>query len=44
MIMNGKEYFQTDTVLLGMVLISLTVMFIDVIFKRVERRVLPWMS
>ena len=42
MIMNGKEYFQTDTVLLGMVLISLTVMVIDVVFKKVERRLLPW--
>lgn len=42
MIMNGKEYFQTDTVLLGMVLISLTVMGIDVIFRVFERRVLPW--
>jgi taurine transport system permease protein len=44
MIMNGKEYFQTDTVLLGMVLISLTVMAIDVIFRIFERRILPWMS
>ena len=42
MIMNGKEYFQTDTVLLGMLLISLTVMFIDFIFRKVERRALPW--
>ncbi|MCG8643047.1 MAG: ABC transporter permease [Desulfobacterales bacterium] len=42
MIMNGKEYFQTDTVLLGMVLISLTVMIIDVVFKTFERRLLPW--
>jgi taurine transport system permease protein len=44
MIMNGKEYFQTDTVMLGMVLISLTVMIIDAAFKRIERKVLPWMS
>ena len=43
MIMNGKEYFQTDTVLLGMVLISLTVMLIDTVFKRIEKRILPWM-
>ncbi len=43
MIMNGKEYFQTDTVLLGMALISLTVMIIDVTFKKVEGRLLPWM-
>ncbi len=42
MIMNGKEYFQTDTVLLGMVLISLTVMIIDVAFRKFERRLLPW--
>ena len=42
MIMNGKEYFQTDTVLLGMVMISLTVMVIDVIFRKFERRLLPW--
>ena len=42
MIMNGKEYFQTDTVLLGMLLISLTVMGIDLIFRAFERRILPW--
>ncbi|MBW1779760.1 MAG: ABC transporter permease [Deltaproteobacteria bacterium] len=42
MIMNGKEYFQTDTVLLGMVLISLTVMVIDLVFRAFERRILPW--
>ncbi len=42
MIMNGKEYFQTDTVLLGMLLISLTVMVIDVVFRSFERRILPW--
>ena len=42
MIMNGKEYFQTDTVLLGMVMISITVMVIDILFRKVERRLLPW--
>ncbi len=42
MIMNGKEYFQTDTVMLGMLLISLTVMLIDFVFKKFERRLLPW--
>ena len=42
MIMNGKEYFQTDTVLLGMVMISVTVMIIDVVFRKVEKRLLPW--
>jgi len=42
MIMNGKEYFQTDTVLLGMVIISMTVMVIDLLFRSFERRLLPW--
>jgi taurine transport system permease protein len=42
MIMNGKEYFQTDTVLLGMVMISVTVMAIDLVFRRLEKRLLPW--
>lgn len=42
MIMNGKEYFQTDTVVLGMVLISVTVMATDLLFRFVERRILPW--
>ena len=42
MIMNGKEYFQTDTVLLGMVMISLTVMVIDLVFRKFERSLLPW--
>lgn len=42
MIMNGKEYFQTDTVLLGMVMISVTVMAIDLAFRKVEGRLLPW--
>lgn len=42
MIMNGKEYFQTDTVLLGMVMISVTVMIIDLMFRKVEGRLLPW--
>jgi taurine transport system permease protein len=42
MIMNGKEYFQTDTVVLGMVLISLTVMITDFALRFVERRLLPW--
>jgi taurine transport system permease protein len=44
MIMNGKEYFQTDTVLLGMVLISLTVLVIDVVFRKIERRTIPWVQ
>jgi taurine transport system permease protein len=42
MIMNGKEYFQTDTVLLGMVMISITVMIIDLLFRKFERKLLPW--
>lgn len=42
MIMNGKEFFQTDTVVLGMVMISLTVLIIDAILRRIEKRVLAW--
>ncbi len=42
MIMNGKEYFQTDTVLLGMVMISVTVMITDLVFRKFEKRLLPW--
>lgn len=42
MIMNGKEFFQTDTVVLGMVMISLTVLVFDAVLRRVERRILAW--
>lgn len=42
MIMNGKEFFQTDTVVLGMVMISVTVLIIDVILRRIENKVLAW--
>ena len=42
MIMNGKEFFQTDTVVLGMVMISLTVLIIDAILRRIEKRILAW--
>jgi len=42
LIMNGKEMFQTDKVLLGMALISMTVMAIDIVFSRLERIILPW--
>lgn len=42
MIMNAKEYFQTDTIFLGMLLISLTVIIIDVSFRAVEGKILPW--
>jgi taurine transport system permease protein len=42
LIMNGKEFFQTDTVVLGMVLISVTVLITDVVFRFIENRVLAW--
>lgn len=42
LIMNGKEYFLTDQVLLGMTLISITVIAIDAVFVRAERRIIPW--
>lgn len=42
LIMNAKEYFQTDTIFLGMLLISLTVIVIDTSFKMVEGKILPW--
>lgn len=42
MIMNGKEFFQTDTVVLGMVLISFTVLITDIVFRLIERGVLSW--
>ncbi len=42
LIMNAKEYFQTDTIFLGMLLISLTVIIIDVTFRKIEGRLLPW--
>lgn len=42
LIMNAKEYFQTDTIFLGMLLISLTVIVIDLTFKMVEGKILPW--
>jgi len=42
MIMNGKEFFQTDTVVLGMVMISLTVLVFDTILRRIEKRILAW--
>ena len=38
MIMNGKEYFQTDTVVLGMVMISITVLLTDLVMRIIERR------
>lgn len=42
MIMNGREFFQTDTVVLGMVLISITVLITDAVFRVIERGVLAW--
>jgi len=42
LIMNAKEYFQTDTIFLGMLLISLTVIAIDVTFRMIEGKILPW--
>ncbi|MGD8387101.1 MAG: ABC transporter permease [Desulfobacteraceae bacterium] len=42
LIMNAKEYFQTDTIFLGMLLISLTVIVIDVTFRMIEGKILPW--
>ncbi len=42
MIMNGKEFFQTDTVVLGMVMISVTVLIIDVVWRLIENKVLAW--
>src|SRR5699024_12225492 len=40
MIMNGKEFFQTDTVVLGMVMISITVLIIDVVWRLIENKIL----
>jgi taurine transport system permease protein len=42
MIMNGKEYFQTDTVMLGMVMISVTVLVTDLVLRFLEKRLVPW--
>jgi len=42
LIMNGKEFFQTDAVVLGMALISVTVLVTDVVFRFIENRVLAW--
>lgn len=42
LIMNGKEFFQTDTVVLGMVMISLTVLLTDIVSRVIEKRLLKW--
>ena len=42
LIMNGKEFFQTEVVVLGMLLISITVLVTDFVFRVIENRVLRW--
>jgi len=42
LIMNGKEFFQTEVVVLGMVLISITVLVTDFVFRLIENRILRW--
>ncbi len=42
LIMWGKEVFQTDVVILGMVIISGTVLLIDITFSSIEKLILPW--
>ncbi|WP_425500456.1 ABC transporter permease [Pelistega europaea] len=42
LIMNGKEYFQTEVVVLGMMMISITVLITDFIFRIIENCVLRW--
>lgn len=42
LIMNGKEYFQTEVVVLGMMMISITVLVTDFVFRIIENRVLRW--
>jgi len=42
LIMNGKEFFQTEIVMLGMALISITVLITDFVFRVIENRVLRW--
>ena len=42
LIMNGKEFFQTEVVVLGMVLISVTVLVTDFVFRKIENWVLRW--
>jgi len=41
-IWNAKSWNNTPQVLLGMVGISVTVLTIDVLFKTVEKRLIPW--
>lgn len=42
MIMNGKEFFQTDVVVLGMVMISITVLLTDILSRMLEKKILAW--
>ncbi|WP_422879658.1 ABC transporter permease [Noviherbaspirillum cavernae] len=42
LIMNGKEFFQTDAVVLGMVMISVTVLITDIVLRKIENKVLAW--
>ena len=42
LIMNGKEFFQTEVVVLGMVMISITVLITDFIFRKLEGWALRW--
>lgn len=42
LIMNGKEFFQTEIVVMGMMLISITVLITDFVFRIIENRVLKW--
>ncbi|RKQ35914.1 ABC transporter permease [Oceanobacillus halophilus] len=42
LIMNGKEYFMTDVIILGMAMISLTVIIIDIVLNWVEKKIIPW--
>lgn len=42
LIMNGKEFFQTEVVVLGMLLISITVLVTDFVLRIIENWVLRW--
>lgn len=42
LIMNGKEFFQTEVVVLGMVMISVTVLVTDFVFRFIENHILRW--
>ena len=41
-IWTAKDNFNTSLVLLGMVCISLTVLVLDLLFRLLERSLLPW--